>query len=180
MEQLISAFRFAVMVNERNHNFFLTNVSNGTLFGGIDEMTYAAAKAQFSDVAEVVIGKESNQNFINVNQEVVLRVKHFDRSFRTRNAKTRHNSRWEQQGQLFPLPPVERLDFGYRSDPLGIEIQDAFVALRVRSNLLWLWQVLGDEIQDPWAQYSLTPVVREQEPKYLYDNFGSVGPDSND
>ena len=37
-------------------------------------MTYAAAKAQFSDVAEVVIGKESNQNFINVNQEVVLKL----------------------------------------------------------------------------------------------------------
>ncbi len=37
-------------------------------------MTYAAAKAQFSDVAEVVIGEESNQNFINVNQEVVLKL----------------------------------------------------------------------------------------------------------
>ena len=68
---------------------------------------------------------------------------------------------------------AERTDFGYRMDPLGIEVQDAFVALRVDDNLLWLWQVFGDQIESPTAQLTLGAGYRVSQPNFAYDHFGA-------
>ena len=170
MGGIVSAFRFSLMVNMQNHNFYQSNISNRTLFGGIDEIAYARARELFSDVPEVIISDDKGQSYISVADQIVLRIKHFDRNFRPKNAPTAHNRRWINGDMLPGFGRVQRPDFGYRMDPLGIEVQDAFVALRLDDNLLWLWQVLGSELDDPYAQLTLLPGY-ELEPNFVYDDF---------
>lgn len=172
MANLVAAFRFSVMVNNQNHNYYLTNIGAGTLFGGIDEVVYARVRELFANKQEVVVDKHSGQNFIRVADRIVLRVKHFDRNFHPRNARTRHNTQWVNQYPMPGMPQAERLDFGYRMDALGIDVQDAFVALRTGRNLLWIWQVLGEQISTPTTQLTLRPGYRLSEPNFAYDDFG--------
>ena len=82
MADLVAAFRFSLMVNAQNHNYYLTNIGPGTLYGGIDEIMYARARELFANVPGVTVDKHSGQNFISVADQIVLRVKHFDRNFR--------------------------------------------------------------------------------------------------
>ena len=174
MADLVAAFNFSLMVNAQNHNYYRTNISHGTLFGGIYEIMYARTRELFANVSEVTVDKHLGQNFISVADQVVLRVKHFNRNFRPSNARTAHNRDWVNQYPLLdPLLGIVRPDFGYRMDPLGIEIQDAFVALRVEDNLIWLWQVLGDQIATPPAQLTLAPKNRVSVPNFAIDNFGA-------
>ncbi len=174
MERLVLAFRYSLMVHGQQPNFYLTNASPGIIFGAIDEMAYAAARQQFGDELEVVVDQHIGQNYIRFGNAVVIRVKHFDRNFRTRNARTKHNRMWVSQGAFPDMPPGARLDFGYRWDSLGIEFQDAFIALHYHEHLLWLWQVLGTEIRKPWAQLTLTPAYQTAEPTFFYDDFDAV------
>ena len=172
MPDLVAAFRFSLMVNAQNHNYYLTNIGPGTFFGGIDEIVYARARELFANVPEVTVDTHSGQNFISLADQFVLRVKRFDRNLRPNNARTAHNRNWTNQYSLPGMIEAERPDFGYRMDPLGIEVRDAFIALRVDDNLLWLWQVLGDQITTPTAQLTLAPEYHLSEPQFAYDNFG--------
>jgi hypothetical protein len=172
MPDIVGAFRFSLMVNDQNHNYYRSNISNKTLFSGIDDIAYSRTREIFSDVPDISVGKDKGQDYINVGGEIALRVKHFDRNLRARNTQTTHNRQWTNGGRMPGVGNAERADFGYRMDPLGIEFQDAFVALRLHDNLLWLWQVLGDEIDEPYAQLTLSP-GSGSEPKFAYDYFGA-------
>ena len=170
MPDIVGAFRFSLMVNAQNHNYYRTNISNRTLFGGIDDIAYSRTREIFADAPEITVGKHKGQDYINVGDQIALRVKHFDRNLQARNTQTTHNRQWTNGGRMPGFGRVERADFGYRMDPLGIEFQDAFVALRLDDNLLWLWQVLGEEIDDPYAQLTLLP-GSESDPKFACDHF---------
>ena len=171
MAAIVSAFRFSLMVNSQNHNYYRSNVSNRTLFGGIDDIVYARARELFADVPEVTVSDHDGQNYISVADRIALRVKHFDRNFRPKNVRTAHNKLWTNGDTLPGFGLVERPDLGYRMDSLGIEVQDAFVGLRLDDNLLWLWQIFGEEIDNPHAQLTFLPGSGFQ-PNFVYDHFG--------
>ena len=172
MATIVGAFRFSLMVNAQNHNYYRTNIDNGTLYSGIGDIAYARARELFADVPEVEVKEHGGQSYISVADQIALRFKHFDRNFRPRNARTEHNKQWTS-GVMMPGFGAEgRPDFGYRMDPLGIDVQDAFVAMRLHDNLVWLWQVFGDEIDPPFAQLTLLPGPMP-EPNFAYDYFGA-------
>ena len=169
---IVGAFRFSLMVNAQNHNYYRTNINNRTFFSGIGDIAYARARELFADVPEVAVKEHSGQSYISVADQIALRVKHFDRNFRPKNARTEHNKQWTNGDMLPGFGTEERPDFGYRMDSLGIDVQDAFVALRLDDNLVWLWQVFGDEIDPPFPQLTLSS-GSGSESNFAYDYFAA-------
>ena len=53
---------------------------------------------------------------------------------------------WIYPYALPGIPPVGRTQLGYRLDPTGALLRDAFLTLPYGNENLWVWQVWGVEI----------------------------------
>jgi hypothetical protein len=114
-----------------------------------------------------------NQRYFTFDERIILRFKLLDKSFKSSNYPTRTARKWNSQLFLAGMPPCERLEFGYRLDLTGTVVQDAFILLRVCTEVTWLWQVWGPPIDVFPIQLSLTPIGQTQT-VFAYDDYSKV------
>ena len=72
---------------------------------------------------------------------VAVRLKLLDDKYRPRNNKTRRGRAWQRQLNLSGLPPVVRLDLGYRLDPIGSYVELAMLMFCTGNIVNWQWPI---------------------------------------
>ena len=94
------------------------------------------------------------QRYLVVDDVVLLRFKLVDRNHLSRNMPTRQSLRWNAQMSL-NIPDLARLEFAYFPDATWTRIERAYVLLRLRKHVVWLWQVWG--ARDDVFEFAQTP-----------------------
>lgn len=98
----------------------------------------------------VVKNTVRGQRFVTFDERALIRCKHLRRGLESRNYGTRQALAFVRQRPIEGFPPIDRLHLGYRLDPFGMALADAFITLPVgnanRFNL-WVWQVWGESIE---------------------------------
>ncbi len=93
---------------------------------------------------------------------VAVRLKLLDDKYRPRNNRTRRGLAWHRQLNLPGLPPVVRLDLGYRLDPIGSYVELAMLMFCTGDIVNWQWPIQkrpDDESAngvEPFEQHSLS------------------------
>ena len=99
--------------------------------------------------------KMRGQRYLVVNDRVWIRFKLVDDSYLSKNLPTTQSILWNAQLPLESpeIPRLDRLEFGYILDITGTKILRAYILLRLRKIVVWLWQVWGarDDVF-PFAQ----------------------------
>ena len=119
------------------------------------------------------------QRYLVVDGRVCVRFKLIDDSYLSRNLPTRQALRWNAQLPLesLDLPRLDRLEFGYIPDITGTKVLRAYILLRLRSTVVWLWQVWGarDDVF-PFANVARGVDMLERV-RFAYDDFSTSGVD---
>lgn len=81
--------------------------------------------------------------------QVAVRLKLLNERGRPRNNRGRRARAWQYQHNLPGLPPVVRLDFGYRLDPIGSTVESITLMFYKGHSLVWQWPVHELPVADP-------------------------------
>ncbi len=120
--------------------------------------------------------EKHNQKSLLFDERLLVRVKHLDRLLRSSNYPTPTAEAFIRQDEIPDFPDFAFLHFGYRLDPSGLEIRDAFFALpHVRRDEFneWVWQILGSPTEEGTyrEQGRLLFPNDVREVKYVYEDF---------
>ena len=80
---------------------------------------------------------------------VAVRLKLLDDKDRPRNSKTKRGRAWHRQLNLPGLPPVVRLDLGYRLDPIGSYVELAMLMCCTGDIVIWRWPIQSRQDDEP-------------------------------
>ena len=92
--------------------------------------------------------KNGRHEYLRVDGSLVLRIKHVGPTYRSWNYPTRRSQAWNAQAHFLDLPPMPRLNFGYRLDITGTVVKDAMVMLSQEGHSIWRWQVWGYPVSE--------------------------------
>lgn len=137
----------------------------------INQYWYHFANLALDDDAGVIAGIEQRQRFLAIDERILLRFELLDDNFESKNYPTKRATLFRLQIPLMGLPPIERLEVGYRLDLTGTVIRDAFVLLRVGKQIPWLWQIGGNEISTFPVNFELRPEGAPEPYVFAYDNL---------
>lgn len=135
-----------------------------------NQLFYHHFGLRIATVSQIRFGKDQQQRYLIVNDQVLLRAKLLDRRLRASNFQTVHTTEWSQQAHLPEIPPVPRLNFGYRLDLTGTAIKDAFITMPNGDPHAvndWVWQLYGQPIVAFGQQRRLFPTGEV----FQYDDF---------
>ena len=138
----------------------------------INKLWYSFAEPALSSDTGVLLGKVSNGKFFVIDDKVVLRFKQADSSYRTRNYPTARALAWEQQAHFPSIPPLVRLDLGYRLDLTGTVVTDAVIMLKSSGHMLWHWQFWGH----PISEFAAAPKDMLGRLVYAHDDYSGITP----
>ena len=96
----------------------------------------------------VELRKLRGQRFLAIDDLIWLRLKRISDTYFSSNYPTRQSRAWNSQLALPPcsdMPRVDRLEFGYIPDITGTQVVRAYILLRLRKSVDWLWQVWGQK-----------------------------------
>ena len=122
----------------------------------------------------VVRGNNQNQEFFVIEEAVLVRHKLFDNNLTARNYPTRRAMRWVYPYPLEGIPPIGRVQLGYRLDPTGILLRDAFLVLPYGDRNLWVWQVWGVEIDTFGLTLPLERRSIQRDEIFAYDDYSQA------
>lgn len=135
---------------------------------------YSLAHAALDDREGILFGDDQQQKYISFDGRASIRLKKFGRQFQTRNYPTPHAVEWTKQASLDGMPPVGRLELGYRFDLLEIAIRDIFIThpngVRGIYND-WVWQIYGEPIGDTFGIQGRLLNKLSPDDVYWYDNI---------
>ena len=107
---------------------------------------YSYSDEALRDDPGVKLVNNYERHCFEIDREFALRFKHLNSRYRTRNNSNFRSFAWGHQLSLADLPPMPRLDFGYRLDLTGTLIETAMIMLCVGNEPSWRWQIWGDPI----------------------------------
>lgn len=116
-------------------------------------------------------GTYQNQEFFIVEESLLVRHKLFDNNLNSKNYPTDRAQKWVYPYTLPGIPPIGRLQFGYRLDPTGALLRDAFLVLPYGNQNLWVWQVWGSEIDTFGLSLPLERRQVKREEIFVYDDY---------
>ena len=155
------------------------NSGLGAYHAIVDEFARAVLISQFwysysyqllrSD-SGVSLEKFGNRSFYTIDKLLVLRLKHVDSSYRSWNHLTARALAWNAQASFPSIPPMVKLELGYRMDLTGTVVKDAVVMLNYKGRSLWRWQIWGGQISE-FAAASRDAFGRLV---YSYDDFSEA------
>ncbi len=142
----------------------------------------------FADHWQNYMETEANATFLNHQGQkavrfnddstgIIIRIKHLGKALQSWNLRTKHSDNWNSQ-QLMPgMPKYARLEYGYRLDPTGMLVADAFVLLKEGKDIVWIWQTWGERA-DIYPIQGRHPDILDNAPAleevYSYDNFEAL------
>ena len=139
----------------------------------ISQLWYSySSQALRSDVG-VSLARYGNGYYYIVDNLLVLRFKHVDDSYRSWNHPTPRARAWSAQVSFPTMPPMAKLELGYRLDLTGTVVEDAMVMLKYGEHSLWRWQIWGH----PISEFAAAPRDIFGRVVYAHDDFsGAVLP----
>lgn len=138
----------------------------------INQYWYYLVNQALSNDPGVLARRDQLQRYFVFDERIIIRFKLFDNSLHSKNYPTDRAQDWKLQLPLSGIPPCDRLEFGYRLDITGSVIKDAFLVLPEGDRILWVWQVLGSQIDTIGVQLPLTPSGEPQPNVFAYDVVG--------
>ena len=107
---------------------------------------YSISAEALRDDSGVKLVNNYERHCFEIDGEFALRFKHLNSKYRPRNNSNFRSRAWVYQLNLPDLPPMPRLDFGYRLDLTGTIVETAMIMLCVGKEPSWRWQIWGDPI----------------------------------
>ena len=136
----------------------------------INQLWYAYSSQALHGDAGVLLDKYGNRYYYVLDDSVVLRFKHVDDAYRSWNHPTLRALAWGAQASLPTIPPLAKLELGYRLDLTGTVVRDAVVMLNYNGRSLWRWQIWGRPIDE----FAATPRDAFGRAVYSHDDFSEV------
>ena len=136
----------------------------------INQLWYEYSSQAFRGDAGISLGKHGNRSYYIVDDLLVLRFKHVDDSYRSWNHQTSRARAWDAQASFPTIPPMVKLELGYRLDLTGTVVRDAVVMLKYKGRSLWRWQIWGRRI----SEFAAAPRDVFGRVVYSYDDFSRV------
>ena len=136
----------------------------------INQLWYVYSSQALRGDAGVSLDKHSNGSYFTVDDSLVLRLKHVDTAYRSWNHPTRRARAMDAQSPFPTIPPMARLELGYRLDLTGTVVKDAVVMLNNRGRSLWRWQIWGY----PISEFAAMPRDMFGHIVYSHDDFSGV------
>ena len=149
-------------------------LSQSTRASILNDYWYYFANQQLGDTTGITLQLEKHQRFLIVDDRLIVRFKLIDRNLRSKNYPTPASKDWNNQLPLQGIPSLSRCEFGYRLTLTGTAIEDAFLLLRYGDRLLWLWQVLGPEIDVFPIQHPFPDLGQPQPAVFAYTDYSWV------
>ena len=114
----------------------------------ISQFWYSHSHQLLRSDSGVSLERFGNRHFYTIERELVLRLKHVDSSYRSWNHPTTRALAWNAQASFPSIPPMVKLELGYRMDLTGTVVRDAMVMLNYKGHSLWRWQIWGRQISE--------------------------------
>ncbi len=118
----------------------------------INRLWYTSAE-QILPPSMVKADKVGNGKYLVIDETVVVRFKHLDKSYRPQNYPTERSTAWDKQLSFPSIPALARLDLGYRMDLTGTIVQTAMIMLNIGKHTVWRHQIWGY----PVSEFASTP-----------------------
>lgn len=136
----------------------------------INGLWYEYAKQGLHGDSGVLLEKNGQRATLVIDKSLVLRLKHVNDAYRSRNYPTRRNLAWNDQVHFPSIPPIPRLDFRYRMDLIGVAVEDAMVTFGHGMHCSWRWQVWGY----PVSEFAAVPRDMFGRTVYSHDDYSGV------
>ena len=136
----------------------------------INRMWYAFSSQSLQGDDGISLEKHGNGSYYTVDSKVVLRFKHVDNAYRSWNHPTPRSRAWASQASFPTMPPLAKLELGYRLDLTGTIVKDAMVMLNYKGRPVWRWQVWGHRI----SEFAAAPVDMMGRLIFSHDDFSGV------
>ena len=133
--------------------------------------TYAALEFRRQGDAGIVLEHNDERRCFTVDGELILRFKHLNDQYRPRNNWTVRAQAWETQAWFPSIPPMVRLDFGYRLDLTGTSVLTAMVLFGNGKETVWRWQVWGHPVSEFASKPSVDMLGRRV---YSHDDYSGA------
>ena len=172
VRQLAGALRVVMLEWNNAPNGFHMHLDNYGRAVNINQLWYGYARQVLAGDPAVSFAKFSNGYSMNVDDQLVLRIKQVDGSYRPRNSATRRALHWGQQLRFPTIPDLVRLDLGYRLDLTGSVVEDAVIMLTHNGHALWRWQIWGR----PISKFASAPVDMSGNLVYVHNDYSKVAP----
>ena len=109
----------------------------------ISQLWYTYVTQALRGDAGVMKHRSGNRPYFTFDQLLVLRFKHVDRGYQSWNHSTPEFRAWNEQASFPTIPPLPKLELGYRMDVTGTVVRDAMVMFKYKKQTLWRWQIWG-------------------------------------
>ena len=136
----------------------------------ISQFWYTYSSQALEGDSGISLEKHGGRPYYIVDDELVLRFKHVNDAYRSWNHPTPRALAWDAQAWFPTMPPMAKLELGYRLDITGTVIQDAAVILNYKGQSLWRWQIWGY----PIGEFAATPKDAFGREVYAYEDFSEV------
>ena len=136
----------------------------------LNRLWYSYSRQAFTNDRGIQLERHSNGFYYTVDRKLVLRFKHVDEVYRTSNYPTRRSLAWNAQMQFPNMPPLVKLDLGYRMDLTGTVVRDAVIALNFNQQSVWRWQIWGHRI----SEFAASPRDMHGRLVYSHNDFSGV------
>lgn len=114
--------------------------------------------------------KHGNRPYYIVDDKLVLRFKRVDDAYRSWNHPTSRARAWDAQASFSTMPPMAKLELGYRLDVTGTVVMDAAVILNYKGRSLWRWQIWGRRV----SEFAAAPRDAFGREVYSYEDFSEA------
>ncbi len=136
----------------------------------VNQFWYAYSSQAFRGDVGVSLDKHGNRHYYIVDDLLVLRLKHVDNSYRSWNHPTSRARAWDAQASFPTIPPMAKLELGYRLDLTGTVVRDAVVMLNFKGRSVWRWQIWGPAI----GEFAAAPRDVFGRMVHTHDDFSGV------
>ena len=136
----------------------------------INQFWYAYSSRALRSDEGVSLDRHGNRSYYIVDNLLVLRLKHVDNSYRSWNHPTSRARAWDAQASFPTIPPIAKLELGYRLDLTGTSVRDAVVMLNYKGESLWRWQIWGHAI----GEFAAAPKDVFGRVVYTHNDFSRV------
>ena len=135
---------------EMKHSHLM--LSNSTKARALHDYWWHHTETRLNEKPGAYFCVEHNQRLLILDDKAMIRIKLLDDNLESRNLPTIQAEELVHQVHQIPmLPPLTLFQLGYRLDPLGLYLADAFITCPSGIKGFfnhWVWQVWGERIDE--------------------------------
>jgi hypothetical protein len=147
-----------------------TGLTESTRAVFISDLWYQYSSEKLRDDPDVSLETCGTRHFYIIDEKLTLRFKHLNEAYRSWNRRTSRSEAWDLQLPFPTIPPMPRLDLGYRLDITGTVIVAALVVHRRGEEPIWRWQIWGH----PISEFASAPRDMLGRGVYSYNDFSGA------